>query len=530
VAVKVRVIAGIPSLVANLDFKDMLNPEGQTLSIIVTDLLNKLISDAAINANITLPNGTIVNATFSEMSLGNYTFFYNFTDIGDYVIKVHISKSGFPNPISGEKTVTVGLVRFIDFTSDPEIVQGGTMHFRFSAKNMGNASSTIVPSFRIYDSGGNLVFSKEGFATVLEPNTTASLIQFNVMTWPVGPAALGTYTASGNILFTDTGNISVYTANKTITFRVVAPPVPLPVGVSGFIGPTVTKKPPVPPLPPLLKPLPEFVFVNLPVLVEAYPTDLIVVPVTVTNPFNETISNITISVRGLPNRWYSVSSDLIELKPNDIKTVPIKFTIPKNAETGNHLSHIVIGNDEIGKETSFILRINQPTDQYPVLLYESADVNEIENITAVTIRVRNKQNSIKAVHIIVRIDKLLARNLQDVVFVTNPYRTVEPDSAVEFKLDDLAPEEERNITYFVRKVVPDTAPFVYSSIEQVYFIEVKKIEVPAAVVEIRFVYLLILLILVIIIIIIMVVYAHQRRKTREALREAKHAVRRIVHK
>ncbi len=532
--VKIRIISGIPSLVGVLDFKDMTRPGGQNLSIIVTDLLNSLVSNATINANITLPNGTIVSASFSETSPGNYTFFYNFTDIGDHTIKVHISSAGFSQPISGEKTITVGLVRFVDFTADSEVFQGSTMHFRFSARNIGNISSTIVPSFRIYDSSGTMVFSKEGFASTIEANLTAALIQFNVMSWFVGSVEPGIYNASGNILFTDPDNATAYTPNRTLSFRVLASTISQPVTGGGIYGgyniSIITKRILAPPAVIVLGPVSEFMISDAPILVEIYPMDILTVPVSITNPLNKSITNISVSVKGIPSRWYFIPVDVIELGAGETTTIPITFTIPLNAEIGNHLATISIQNHEIKKETNYILRVNQRTEQQPVFTYESAQVNEVGNITSINIRVKNREDYEKTLRVIVRIDKSIAQNVSEVVFVTEQPRIIQSDPIIEFVLNNMKPGEERNITYYVRKILVDIAPFVYSSIEQIQFIEIRPYPSPLAViVEEKYIYSISTL-AVVAVIIAFVFYIHKKRKIRKALNEAKRAVQKMTNR
>ncbi len=529
--VRIRIIAGVPSLVGTLDFKDMVKPGGQNLSIIVTDLLNQLVSNATISANITLPDGTIVNASFVETNAGNYTFFYNFTDIGDHVISVHISKTPkFPQPISGSKTVTIGLVRFLDFTSESEVFQGSTMHFRFSARNMGNASSTIVPSFRIYDSSGNLIFSKEGVASTLEANLTASLIQFNIMSWFAGSAAPGIYNASGNILFTDTDNLTAYTPNKTLAFRVLQTTIAQPPLGGGVAAPIITKQILLPPAVVIVGPVREFMISNAPILVGVYPMDILTIPVSITNPLNKNITNISISIKGVPERWYFVPVDIIELGAGETKTIPVTFTIPLNADIGNNPAAIVVENHELRKEVNYVLRVSQLTEQQPALTYESAQVNEFTNTTSINIRVKNKEDSAKTLHIIVRIDKSIAQSADEVVFATEPSRIIQPDPIVEFKLENMKPGEERNITYFVRKMVVDTSPFFYSSIEQIQFIEIKPVlPRPVVAVEEKYTYTAATLTIVTIIA-ILVIYINQRKRIKEALKEAKRAVQKIAEK
>ncbi len=526
IGVSIRIIAGQPALIGTLNFNDMVKPGSQTLSVIVTNSLLEPISNATIVSNITLPNGTIVVANFSETSTGNYTFPYNFTEIGDYDIKVHVSKSGFI-PAAGNRTIYVGLVKLLSFTADSEVFQGSTMHFKFSARNTGNVSSTIVPSFRIYDSSGSLIFSKEGVASTLEANLTQSLIQFNVMSWFVGSASSGMYNASGTILFTDPDNLTANTPNKTLLFTVLQSVVPQPpaVGAGGVVpAPTITKEVLVPPVVVTLEPIREFMISNAPVLVEVYPMDLLTVPVSMTNPLNKSITNISVTVRGIPSRWYFVPVDIIELGPGETTTIPVTFTIPQNAEIGNHPAAIVIQNHELRKETNYILRVNQRTEQQPAITYESAYVNEFENRTSINIRIRNKEDTKKTLNVIVRIDKAIAHSVEEVVFVTEPLRLVSPNLA-EFELKNMLPGEERNITYYVRKMVVNTAPFLYSSIEQILFIEIKPpIEKPVVVVEEKYVYTITTIVFVLIIVAV-VIYAYRKKKIKEALKEAKRAVR-----
>jgi len=504
---------GNPFLRAALNFFDMTDIGNQTLSVIVTNQNSELISEAIVNGTVTSPNGTQTQVNFTETAAGNYTINFTFDQIGNYVIAVSVNKTGFDN-ITGSKSIYVGLVEFTEFTGS-DVFQGTTAFFDLTLRNKGNVSATVIPFLAIKTLSGTIVFSKTGYASALTANQTVSFLQHNTLVWTVGSATAGIYNATAHINFTGPDNITRQTPTKSFTFQVKAQSVTTVGGTTGgavsggtiiIINESVENVP-----------TEEFVqFLNIPILIETDPGGYVPETIVVYNPTGKSINNIRIRVENIPSGWYFIENENIEsVAPASSNVVNIIFTIPPDAPSGNYQGKIIFQNENLLREYSFILRINPPLPTN-VMISRIAEVKEVQGRTNFIVIVRGRKD-LESVSVVERIDKSIASSIDEIEFSIPPTRVIQPDPIVEWILNDLKAGEERNITYFVRKAINTTSPFIYSSVEQVVTIE--KAEPPREPV-INLSDILVVLPIIVIVIIILV-YRSRKYREREKISEAK---------
>ncbi len=645
---------------ARLDFLNMTATGMQNLSIIVTDNQDTAISGASASGTFMLPNGTSRSINFSEQAAGNYTLDYNFEEIGEYSISVAVSKEGFSS-IMGSKAVYVGLIEFVSFSGDAGVYQSSTAFFDMAVRNTGNVSSQVVPYLYILDSGNNVVYSKTGFVTTIGGNSTTAFLQRNTLTWSVGAASAGSYTAKASIKFTDMRNNTAFTRNKTISFSVLSvtassttttttsssssggaetvteetkifssikagetvsvsvknadipleeirfgttmdvsdlqvtvsaaslPPgndapvsasagavykyieiafnkpgivsgpkikfriarswleengiepedavlqrlsnawEELPTGIAGYdsvnyyyeselpgfslFAVTGKRKTPVPEL---------LQFVSVPILLETAQGQESSESIVVRNPTSSRIENIKMSMEGIPNNWYDMYANVFTLGPNSDAAITVFFAIPDGATPGNYQPRIVLTNEGFIRDAIFILRVNALSQRQSenTRIINKAYVKEASGETNFVIMVLNGNTHLESVSVVENISKSIASNVNEIVFSTPPTRIISPDPIVEWVLNNLVPNEQMNITYHVRKVFNTTAPFVYSSVEQIVTVENVQ-NPPFMQIEIQLDETFLLIVSGIAISAAVVLYRIRNRRIKERLKEAK---------
>lgn len=662
----VKILSGEKGMRGRLDFFDMENPANQTLSVILTDTLNQPIENATINLSIINTTGKAAFFVLSQTGTGNYSLNYSFESIGYYNISVNITRGGFPG-ISGMKRIYVGYVEFSEFSNEEGAFQNTVAYFRLAARNLGNASSQVVPVINIFDSGGTLIFSRTGVSTTIQGNKTVSLLQYNILTFNVGSTSTGNYRITAYLIFTDKNNQTSFTPNRTSALRILAQPtaggaeavISTPGGIAtepvisrttsyesfspdktnvveidnekiGFkeisidvnnavknvevkvsslarlpfsvtkspegkvyqyievkhtlkdedirgakVRFTVTKKwlsdnsltkhrialkrysgnewgslktkvagespseityeSELPGLSIFAigedteRPETDLQFISVPKLIEIFPGGQRLEAISVLNPQDKPIDNIIASIEGIPQEWFSIIDDSFSLEAGEDKTIPILFSIPPNAIPGNYQAKINLFNNNISRSFPFFLRINTlgQISQTNAEITKSIEIKESEKETYFTIKVKNSDKPFNSMKIIERIDKSVASNINEIVFSKPPSRIIQADPVVEFEFTDLNPFEQRNVTYYVKKIVNTTAPFIYSTIEQITTIE-KIAEIGKVVQEISAPLIILLLILIAVIAaIIIILYIRSRRKSRKEVKEIEKIIVRV---
>ncbi len=508
-------------LLMTLNFFDIQQPGNETLSVIVTNEFSSPVTNATVNGTITAPNGTQTQINFTETATGNYTKNFTFDTVGNWTIAVSASKAGFNN-ISSAKNIYIGLIELASFTGI-DVYQSTTASFSFGIKNKGNVtSSNVSSSLFIYDSTGGLVFSKTGSSVSVSAGQNLT----NTLTWSVGSTAAGTYNATGYLNFTDTNNATALTPNRTFLFQVLAlpptAPTPSPSGGGGG-GPTII----------IIKnvtqavenvPVQEFIqFSSIPILIEAYPGYRTTQPVTIFNPLDTPIDGVRMSVKNIPDTWFFADKDRADLQPGQTGTFTINFIVPGDAQPGNYQGSFSFTNGDYLRDFAFILRVNQVLPGQTSLISKESVVHEVSERTNFVIFVKNKDKFLESLSITERVDKSIASNVNELEFSVPPTKVIQPDPIIQWTFKNLFPNEQRNITYRVKKVINTTRPFIQTSIEEIVSIERVSEVVPVFVNLYDFVYI----IPIAVIFILVIIRRIRKSRARESLSEARKLAERL---
>lgn len=100
----------------------------------------------------------------------------------------------------------------------------------------------------------------------------------------------------------------------------------------------------------------EFEIVNLTKEIDVELGGVSVMNLVVRNSGNVALKNISINMSGVENNWISIP-DNFDLDANETKSINIGFNIPANAKVGVYNGTIVVGNNEIQDNSSFVLKI-----------------------------------------------------------------------------------------------------------------------------------------------------------------------------
>lgn len=517
-------------LLLSLNFLDMQQHNtNQTLSVIVKNEFSLPVTNVTVNGTVIAPNGTQTQINFTETSTGNYTKNFTFDQIGNWTIAATAAKPGFNNA-TGAKSIHVGLIEFVSFTGI-DVFQSTTAFFDLGLRNKGSVSSTVVPFLVIYDSSGGVVFSVQGLSSTVAAGQNISLFQHNILTWSVGSTAAGTYNATAYLRFTDTTNNTVQAPNRTFLFQVKA------ISTSGSVaggsssggssGGGGTKIVIIQSPNQSVENLPveEFIqFINIPILVEAYPGYQTSQHITMFNPTDVDINDIKLSITGIPADWVFTDKNSLNLLYQDADTIFVQFRIPNNAQPGNYQGTFSFANAKYLRDFAFILRINQVLPGQAVLVSKEAVLQEVAERTEFVIYIKNKDKFLESLRVTEKIDKDIAGHVSEVEFSTPPTKVLQDDPLVQWTFKNILPNGERNITYRVRKTINTTKPFIYTSIEEIESVETTNQTAPIFV----NIYDILAILPVMLLFIAVIMYRMHKSSARQSMQEARRLSRRLA--
>ena len=356
-------------------------------------------------------------------------------------------------------------VALSSFAGEPFVFQGTTARFQLTVKNTGNRNSEIAPRLYIYDSSGALAFQRTGSSVTLEGSSTVSLLQYSTLTFSVGTIAPGIYNATANILYTDARNMTQVTANKSILFEIkaVSTSTTTPGGGTTGGGGSVIQN--------ITKPG-RVEFTEIPVLIELKNGEENNQVISIRNPSGKAIKNLKIYAEGIPDSWIYINNPLINIDPYGASDISVLVQAPAEAPPGNYITRITASNDDAESSFSFLLRVVNPLNptekggSEPLFVSKIATADTQKENTFFTLKVKNGNKFAKKISVVEKIEKSIAASSDDIVFLTQPSKIIQRDPEVEWTFNDVNAYEERNITYYVNKVVNTTKSFVYSSVEQ----------------------------------------------------------------
>jgi hypothetical protein len=256
---------------------------------------------------------------------------------------------------------------------------------------------------------------------------------------------------NGTTIFTSFSNKST---NMTITTRPSTTPGPITGGGGGG-------------MPSVIRPIAFIQFEKYPVINEIAPGSMIIVDLGIKNPLG-TGQNISIDFTGIPSNWLNLFQSNIHIDPYQIKTVSFTVQVPDNAEAGDYLAKATIHDSKVSGYSYFVIRVKKYPDNYPApMIYRRVDLNFVDNRSTVQITVQNDANSHRQIDIYEKIPKLLADNVRQVDFETQPSSIIQADPTVMFTLENVRADERREISYIINNAVAEYEPYVYWQIEQI---------------------------------------------------------------
>ena len=218
-------------------------------------------------------------------------------------------------------------------------------------------------------------------------------------------------------------------------------------------------------------------FTEIPILFETAPGENVSTQIIVTNPGTVPYTNLKINVSGLHDGWVKYSPEEMSLEPGEAVTLNVTISVPEDAYASDYAVRITIG--EIA-ENFFILRIKSHGAEYGrPTVSRKVEIYKNENITRVSLVVKNADKFVKRLEIKEEIPKTIAQDAGQLNFTTQP-TILSQDPTVKFVLNDVNPFEERVISYDVPKIPDEYSPYVYWPIKQVniyYTYEAPKIKI-----------------------------------------------------
>ncbi|MBS3051726.1 MAG: hypothetical protein J4400_06275, partial [Candidatus Aenigmarchaeota archaeon] len=300
------------------------------------------------------------------------------------------------------------LINFTSLAGEPVVYQSTTARFQLSARNLRDASSTVVPRMYIYSSAGALVYQRTGSSVTMGGGTNVSLLQYSTLIFSVGTVAAGTYNATFNLLYTDENNFTQATQNKSVLFeiRALAETSPSSSSSSGsgqynYVMPIKSEDDVEEP-----EVTENFVeFGSVPALIEILNGEERAESITIHNT-GETASSLSVSLSGIPEGWASLSDSFIALNAGEEQDVAIILSIPGDTLPGNYQGKITISDGKLLRESVFILRISNSAraqDSQEPTVSKTAYINEGKKKTDFIIKVKNGKSFSKKLTITERI-------------------------------------------------------------------------------------------------------------------------------
>jgi hypothetical protein len=189
--------------------------------------------------------------------------------------------------------------------------------------------------------------------------------------------------------------------------------------------------------------------------------------IVVKNKLNTTVEGLEIEVKGIPEDWVTVIPSSLDLDPQQSGGFSLGISIPSNASYGDYKVVITFKNAEVKDETFFILRIKELLPRSPLAL-RIVELNEEAGRTNVFIVVNNPTDeSMSAVEVTEEIPKVIASSVDEVQFNVTPTDIIKKDPIILWRMLNLAPQESRNVSYSVNRILSEFTPYIYFPLKEV---------------------------------------------------------------
>jgi hypothetical protein len=317
------------------------------------------------------------------------------------------------------------------------ITQNQMVDFVLEVKNTGNMATTIEPEIDIYS--GTSPVEKVNFAPlVLAAGHNVSLLRSYLVTLDVGE-----YRVVAKVYY---DNRSSY-ASEVGTLSVVAERERVEGGLKNET--------------------PHLRFWLFPVLIEGKPGDASAVSFELENPSSEEVSDLKLSIEGIPRGWVTLKPEELTLGGNESAGVNIAISVPRSALPGDHRAVLRVKSTKEEAIASFIFRIRPypPGFEKPTVL-RKVYLDEKEGRALVSLEVGNSGTEVEGIEILEEIPKEIATRVEDINFKI-PVAVLEADPLVAWRLNEVDPYEVYTLEYEVGSIAARYSPYIYWPLRQV---------------------------------------------------------------
>ena len=244
--------------------------------------------------------------------------------------------------------------------------------------------------------------------------------------------------------------------------------------------------PEVPPPPPVIVAEENLLFESFPPLVEFEPGETRFMRVILSNRTVEALQGITVEAISQDN-WATVIPRVLNLSAGGSATLNVQVMVPSDAVPADYGLRVRATHSSTGSQAEMIslLRV-KPVAADRVSVLRTVEIDRLANTTKVTLRVRNGSKRLDQLELVENIKKGIVSSVYEVSFDTMPTKVLEPDPVVKWVFEDLAPYEQRTVSYTVPTVI-DFESYVYWPVKQLtvvyskvpHLLEVMDLAVPA---------------------------------------------------
>jgi|GEM_PF-3532782 hypothetical protein len=345
---------------------------------------------------------------------------------------------------STKATVTVTPLKQVEISSfsvTPKVItQNQIVDFAIEVENTGNVGDVIEPEIEIY-AGATIVAKIDLMPMALAAGSNATLVKSYLVALPPG-----SYSAVAKVYY---DNRSSY-VSAIATLRVETEGEKEEGGREAFIRET-----------------PHLRFAFLPVLIEGKPGDTSTVAFEVENPSSEEVSDLKLSIEGLPQEWVTLEPREISLRGGESIDVTLSIRVPLSALPGDHKAVLVLKNANEEASAFFMFRIKPypPRFEKPAVLRE-VYLNEREDTARVRVKVENSGVRVERLEIVEDISKEIASNVAEIRF-KSPVTVIEADPIIAWRLSEIDPYEAYTLEYEVTRIAERYSPYIYWPLRQI---------------------------------------------------------------
>jgi hypothetical protein len=216
----------------------------------------------------------------------------------------------------------------------------------------------------------------------------------------------------------------------------------------------------------------ELEFIQFTIVREVIAGETFALDATVRNPVGRYMTNLQVSILGMPENWVSVNPMTFNLAQKEETTIHIIATIPPGVAVGDYQMGIRVSNGNDTAERYHVLRVKDKRETLttrPIVTRE-VKLDLVKKETRVYLYVQNGNNDIPEYQLVEEIPKTLAINIDEVTLTTPASKIIRKDPVLEWDVA-LAPYDTKTFEYKVGKVLDEYHPYIYWPVEQQTILE-----------------------------------------------------------